>query len=69
MINLQWLPIESAPMDGSAVLIVAPGYRSVMAQFEREAWRYPFSQFGRKISFTPTLWMPRPLGPDEEPLP
>lgn len=59
----QWLPIESAPSDGTRVLIFSNG--AVLSAFfdtDYDGWRV-----GREYYFYyPTHWMPLPAAPKED---
>lgn len=56
----EWLPIETAPKDGTAIIAGAYGHRPVMVSW-REQWRYPFTM--RRLTYPPTHWMPIPPPP------
>lgn len=64
----EWMPIETAPKDGSTVLVgcavrvgvaahVAPGRR-----FRGKPWRAN-GQWGEQLWWEPTHWMPLPEPP------
>jgi hypothetical protein len=71
----EWLPIETAPKDGSAVLGYFPGYdgvsfarRDVIAMYW-SGWGggiWDCASSGHHIHQSPTHWMPLPSPPDSK---
>lgn len=58
-----WLPIESAPKDGSSLIAWAPGFgMGALTLFWSDGyWREPAQHLGLKVE--PTHWMPLPPPP------
>ena len=70
---MDWQPIETAPRDGTLILVCTRGYqriRSMMTTFWSEA---SAKRFGAKFGWyhegdgaiTPTHWMPLPAPPKD----
>lgn len=59
---MDWKPIETAPRDGTAVLVALPGVRPVYVSWRSGEWRYPFT-VRRLKAYQPTHWMPLPAPP------
>lgn len=68
----QWLPIETAPQDGTGILAYNPlmGVYNTAYQKnepdERDRWPCGFSGFLGKWYCWPTHWMPKPSPPKQE---
>lgn len=54
-----WRPMESAPMDGTSVLLLHPGSSSTVGWFTAGKWRDESS-----LKLEPTHWMPIPAPPE-----
>ena len=67
-----WRPIETAPKDGTLVIVGAPGYASVSARWGWESpWIDGWWCDGHRSDavgpeFTPTHWMPLPPPPGHQ---
>jgi hypothetical protein len=68
---MSWQPIETAPMDGTLVLIAAHdnGMPSqprhvLIAKYDGEDWRQDDSEYSE--TWPPTHWMPLPTPPVNE---
>lgn len=59
-----WQPIETAPMDGTDVLIAAYG-RAAEAWYSDSSHRWLWAN-GEPVLMTVTHWMPLPKGPANE---
>lgn len=60
-----WLPIETAPKDGTHVLTAdASGRQHVARHFSGAAWYYAVTKRGVGVLWDPTHWMPLPAPPD-----
>ena len=69
----QWQPIETAPKDGTLLLLIVSGYEPAVGRFyqSREVWDYHDPEYlavreRAEISFgpwRPTHWMPLPAPP------
>lgn len=58
-----WLPIETAPKDGTRILIFAPLDGVLSSTFEHGLWQgLPWRREGARIG-QPTLWQPLPPAP------
>lgn len=71
-----WMPIESAPRDGKAILVYCPNKRIygetgnvIRTCWQRHATHDPDNSYGwvglYDINDTPTHWMPLPQPPEE----
>lgn len=64
-----WQPIETAPKDGTRVLLAAPGHLTMIGSFE--AWKTIHAagpwwwSNGSMITPDPTHWQPLPAPPKE----
>lgn len=58
-----WKPIETAPKDGTEVLIYAPAVGVLMARWNDDIWVDAMVQFNGACPAQPTLWMPVPVPP------
>ena len=60
----EWMPIETAPRDGSNVLVFVPqsGEQFVAHHKRNMDWVYALGQFGAVLC-EPTHWMPLPEPP------
>ena len=60
-----WRPIETAPKDGTPVLLGFPGYLHAMhGHYEDGIWGQLDSDFGfEHLPTQPTHWMPLPAPP------
>jgi hypothetical protein len=56
-----WQTMETAPRDGTWILITMPDYRVEVGWWHRNAWRYSHEK-GYKA--TPTHWAPLPPPPE-----
>ncbi len=67
---MEWQPIETAPKDGTTILICKPGMKTPwMAKWEemrRAPDRWSAIGLGR-CPFDPTHWMPLPSPPEDKP--
>jgi hypothetical protein len=64
--NCQWRPIETAPTDGTRVLIFAQAWDSpVLASFQETCWRYYDECY--EGDDAPTHWLPFMLPASQEP--
>ena len=62
----EWQPIETAPMDGTRVLVTA-GFMVVDAYFRRgDWWLYECGDDWYSVTINPTNWMPLPEPPTTE---
>lgn len=61
----EWQPIESAPKDGTAVLLYDPTTESGGFVFEG-AWENGWYDYGDWFDRTPTHWIPLPSPPRSE---
>jgi len=63
----EWRPIETAPRDGTPVLVGIndAGTRVVLVRWQMDDWRYPFT-IRRLKAYTPTHWMPLPAPPKSQ---
>lgn len=61
---MNWQPIESAPRDGTAVL-VTDGYEVVIARWRGRRWEHDDCHICGPYEITPDFWMPQPPLPDE----
>jgi hypothetical protein len=55
----EWLPIESAPKDGTSVLVWDDGFVKV-GYWDGAAW---FDEQNTRLRLAPTHWQPLPLPP------
>lgn len=65
----EWQPIETAPMDGTKILVVNWDGHIYEAQRDGDYWNFPFAdQHGcgccGGVSDDPTHWMPLPELPE-----
>ena len=63
-----WQPIETAPKDGTTVLLYAPGWDSPKTgwTYGKDEWQdCPYSHKGSK-NYLPTHWMPLPAAPAKQ---
>lgn len=63
-----WQPIETAPRDGTTVLLYAPGWDSPKTgwTYGKDDWQdCPYSRSGDE-SYQPTNWMPLPAAPAKQ---
>ncbi|MGY3359715.1 hypothetical protein ACVWZK_006378 [Bradyrhizobium sp. GM0.4] len=62
----KWQPIETAPKDGTPVLLGFPGYFHAMhGHHEDGVWGQLDSDFGfEHLPTQPTHWMPLPAPPE-----
>lgn len=66
----EWLPIESAPMDGTTVLLCSKKGRVASGEFKHQGWANPKLWVWPYINMEPVYWMPLPPPPKEpEPTP
>lgn len=64
----KWQPIETAPKDGTEVLVTKPGYTMAVAGFDYGEWRDAGDMgWGGYCDVEPTHWMPLPNPPSEHP--
>ena len=62
----EWQPIETAPMDGTRVLVTA-GFMVFDAYFRRgDWWLYECGDDWYSVTINPTNWMPLPEPPTTE---
>lgn len=61
---MEWQPIETAPRDGTPILVAVEGGRfyADKAEWTASGWAYPCHNHGPEIS--PTHWMPLPPPPE-----
>lgn len=57
----EWMPITSAPKDGTAILVVTIGRQIDIAVFDQP--RLDFIDYFYKARCKPTHWMPLPEPP------
>ena len=63
----QWQPIETAPKDGTRVLLFFPGFViPVWVGDWHEGWRPEYGVRTPPIEDDPTHWMPLPAPPGKE---
>ena len=70
----EWQPIETAPKDGTEILIVAKGYVAI-ARWKNintdahplMAWAFHHEDDGAYVLHGPSHWQPMPLPPDAAP--
>lgn len=71
---MDWQPIETAPKDGTAVLLIVVGYEPAVGSFKDRGWNYmDIEDFPDKDDWLrwlknhgpwePTHWMPLPAPP------
>lgn len=61
---MSWKPIETAPKDGTEILLYEPGPAYVqMGYWVRDGWLMVDAQCGGESSATPTHWLPIPEPP------
>ena len=63
-----WMPIETAPRDGTAFLAFVPNYGCVVMQRDRNLWAVALIDAeGDPVNyFDPTHWMPLPNPPQPQ---
>lgn len=59
---MTWQPIETAPKDGTMILVVEPKNNQRLLVIYHKQWAMWLSVPGR-IQVRPTHWMPLPLPP------
>lgn len=57
----EWQPIETAPKDGTQILMVIAGYEPLCGRWRRGTW----TSDPDKAYFSPTHWQPLPAAPKE----
>lgn len=63
-----WQAIESAPKDGSDVLVFCDDTREMFVAFwnkKHKAWQYALWHDGTIVACAPAFWMPLPPPPKE----
>ena len=65
----EWKPIETAPKDGTPVLVAWSGlsFHPVVAHYEGCLWGTLSAGFGFEPLCAPTHWMPLPPSPEAKP--
>jgi len=58
-----WQPIESAPKDGTKVIICSSEYSPIVAAFKGSQWE---KRAGSFVAHLPTHWMPLPAAPQQK---
>lgn len=64
----QWMPIDSAPKDGTPVLVVKAPYLPCVCEWaDTYGWIEPDEEieWGKESNYKPTHWMPLPTKPKE----
>lgn len=72
----EWQPIETAPRDGTKVLLIVVGYEPAVGAYYERGWDYQEEgDFVQEAHYTewcettgpwePTHWMPLPAPPKE----
>ena len=63
---LDWQPIETAPKDGSRIVVWVGRYGAVIARWLRETAGTPcwWGQVSQGVAVQPTHWMPLPAPPE-----
>lgn len=56
-----WRPIDTAPKDGTEVLIYSPMVGTLIAKWNDDIWVDALVQFNGSCPVRPTLWMPVPM--------
>lgn len=68
---MNWQPIETAPKDGTDVLVWGPGCKSIVASWNPAETRWSDGFWDDGLTDDPwihaTHWMPLPAGPAKEP--
>lgn len=74
--SCQWMAIETAPKDGSRLLLWTPGYRGMIAigawsddrysRRPRPFWSFAGFRTAVARDMQPTHWMPLPEPPEQE---
>ena len=72
-----WLPIESAPKDGTQILLCQGSWGPYLGFFEEDIWLFYDSEVGNEgrqaffnswiEGYPPTHWMPLPPTPKDTP--
>lgn len=62
---LKWQLIDTAPRDGSEVLIAWPGQEPVVGWWERFRGCFAWHEASRPKFHQPTHWMPLPAPPED----
>ena len=55
-----WMPIYTAPLDGTAVLAVVKGFQPTVANFTEGNWAYHDEGVVDNALYEPTHWQPCP---------
>lgn len=63
---MKWQHIDTAPKDGSEVLLCSAWHQIVIAWFKVGEWHYSFGRNATWPEDYPTHWMPLPEPPTEE---
>lgn len=65
---VEWQPIETAPKDGSLVLLWAKPDEFTVGYFDSPSWKYSKTECcccSGYCSFSPDYWAPLPKKPEE----